>query len=236
MIRLQYCNYWLYEDCLSKSVLDSYYPTYRIWLASLDNTQVLTGAASAGDILKVKELLEKHTPCIVQDYYSKTPLYLVVLEGYEEVVKELLDHRVDTATTDFKGQTVLYLAIQGYSLGILRLLLERGADMAARNGKDIILLYFIYQKGIIRIIDYLIEKRASKEAKAIYGLTPEMLHPLSIYSEVIRRLVTIHYILIDTSIPYYLLYLILVYRLSSRFRNSNLNASRKQVPTETLLE
>jgi ankyrin repeat protein len=175
-------------------------------------------------------------PYIVQDYYSKTPLHLAVLEGYKEVVKELLDHRVDTATTDFKGRTVLYLAIRGYSLGILRLLLERGADIATRDSKGIIPLYFVYQKGIIRIIDCLIEKGASREAKAIYSLTPEMLHPLSIYSEVIRKLVTIYYIFINTSISYYLLYLILVYRLSSRFRNSNLNGSYKQVPIETLLE
>jgi len=116
MVRLRYCDHWLYEDCLSKSVLDSCCPTYRIWLAFLDNTQVLAGAASAGDILKVKELLEKHMPYIAQDYYGKTPLHLAVLEGHEEVVKELLDHGVDTATTDFKGRTALHLATRGYSL------------------------------------------------------------------------------------------------------------------------
>jgi ankyrin repeat protein len=123
-----------------------------------------------------------------------------------------------------------------YSLGVLTLLLERGADMAARDGEGMTPLHFAYQKGVTRIIDCLIEKGASREAKAIYGLTPEMLHPLSAYSEAMRRLVTIHCVLIDTSVPYHLLYLILVYRLSSRFRNSNLNASRRQVPTETLLE
>jgi hypothetical protein len=116
MVRLRYCDYWLYEDCLSKSVLDGCCPTCRIWLASLDDAQVLAGAASAGDVLKVKELLEKHTPYTAQDYYGKTPLHLAVLEGYEEVVKELLDHGVDTATTDFKGRTALHLAARGYSL------------------------------------------------------------------------------------------------------------------------
>jgi ankyrin repeat protein len=70
----------------------------------------------AGDILKVKELLEKHTPYTAQDYYSKTPLHLAVLEGHEEVVKELLDYRVNTATTDFKGRTALHLTTRGYSL------------------------------------------------------------------------------------------------------------------------
>jgi ankyrin repeat protein len=72
---------------------------------------VLAGAVSAGDILKVKKLLEKHMPCIAQDYYSRTPLYSAVLDRHENVVKELLDYRVDISTTDFKKQTPLYLAV-----------------------------------------------------------------------------------------------------------------------------
>jgi ankyrin repeat protein len=181
MVRLRCCDYWLHEDCLSKSVLDGQCPTCRIWLASLDEALVLAGAASAGDVLKVKELLEKHTPCTAQDYYGRTLLHLAVLDGYEEVVKELLDHGVDISTTDFKGRTALHLAAQGYSLGALTLLLERGADMAARDSEGMTPLHFAYQKGVTRIIDYLIEKGANKEAKAIYGVTPEMLHPLSAY-------------------------------------------------------
>jgi ankyrin repeat protein len=181
MVRLRCCDHWLHEDCLSKSVLDGQCPTCRIWLASLDEALVLAGAASAGDVLKVKELLEKHTPCTAQDYYGRTPLHLAVLDGHEEVVKELLDHGVDISTTDFKGRTALHLAAQGYSLGALTLLLERGADMAARDGEGMTPLHFAYQKGVTRMIDCLIEKGANKEAKAIYGVTPEMLHPLSAY-------------------------------------------------------
>jgi hypothetical protein len=68
-----------------------------------------------GDVHKVKELLEKHTPCTAQDYYGRTPLHLAVLEGHEEVVKELLGHGVDTSTADFKGRTALHFAAHGYS-------------------------------------------------------------------------------------------------------------------------
>ena len=53
--------------------------------------------------------------------------------------------------------------------------------MVARDSEGMTPLYFVYQKGVTRIIDYLIEKGANKEAKAIYGVTPEMLHPLSAY-------------------------------------------------------
>ncbi|CZR52893.1 uncharacterized protein PAC_02770 [Phialocephala subalpina] len=186
MVRLRCCDHWLHEDCLSKSVLDGCCPTCRIWLASLDDALVLAGAASAGDVLKVKELLEKHTPCTAQDYYGRTPLQLAVLDGHEEVAKELLDHRVDTSTTDFKRRTALHLAAHGYSLGVLRLLLERGADIAARDGEGMTPLHLAYQKGVTRMIDCLIEKGANTEAKAIYGLTPEMLHPLSAYSKAMR--------------------------------------------------
>jgi ankyrin repeat protein len=140
-----------------------------------------------GDILKVKELLEKHTPYIAQEYYRKTPLHLAILQGYKEVVKELFDHRADISTTDFKGRIALHLAAYSYSLGVLRLLLERRADMAARDGECMVPLHFSYQKGITRMKDYLIEKGANREAKAIYGLTPEMPHPLSAYSEAMRN-------------------------------------------------
>lgn len=188
MVRLRCCNHWLHEDCLSKSVLDGRCPTCGIWLASLDDAQVLAGAASAGNVLKVRELLEKHTSCTTPDYYGRTPLHSAVLDGHEEVVKALLDHGVDTSTTDFKGQTALHLAVRGYSLGVLRLLLERGADMAARDGEGMTPLHLAYQKGVTRIIDCLIEKGANREAKAICGLTPEMLHPLSASSKAMRTL------------------------------------------------
>ncbi|KAH7308335.1 ankyrin repeat-containing domain protein [Rhexocercosporidium sp. MPI-PUGE-AT-0058] len=121
MVRLRCCNHWLHEDCLSKSVLDGRCPTCRIWLASLDEARVLVGAVEMGDVQKVKELLEKHTPCTAQDYYGRTPLHLAVLEGHEEVVKELLSHGVDTSTADFKGRTALHLAAHGYSLDVSKL-------------------------------------------------------------------------------------------------------------------
>jgi hypothetical protein len=175
-------GHWLHEYCLSKSVLDGRCPTCGIWLASLDDAQVLAGAASAGDVLKVKE------PCTALDYYGRTHLHSAVLGGHEEVVKELLDHGVDTSTADCKGRTALHLAAQCYSLGVLRLILERGADMAARDGESMTPLHFAYQKGVTRMIDCLMEKGANREAKAIYRLTPQMLHPLSAYSKAMRTL------------------------------------------------
>ena len=110
MVRLRCCNHWLHEGCLSKSVLDGRCPTCGIWLASLDDAQVLAGAALAGDVVKVKELLEKRTSCIALDCYRRTPLHLTTLGGHEEVVKELLDYRVDTSAANYKGQTALHLA------------------------------------------------------------------------------------------------------------------------------
>jgi hypothetical protein len=56
---------------------------------------VLLEAASR-DVLKVKELLEKHTSCTEQDFYGRPPLHLAVQFGRGGVVKELLDYGVDT--------------------------------------------------------------------------------------------------------------------------------------------
>ncbi|PMD52623.1 ankyrin [Hyaloscypha bicolor E] len=171
MVRLRCCNHWLHEYCLSKSVLDDCCPTCRIRLTSLNDVMVLSEAASTGDILKVKELLERDTCCTAQDFYGRALLHLAVLFGHEEVVKELLDHGVDISISDLKGRAALHLAAQRYSPDILRLLLERRADIAARDCED-----------------YLVEKGAKRDAKTEYDLTPEMLHPHSAYSEAMRLL------------------------------------------------
>jgi hypothetical protein len=71
MVRLRYCNHWVHEDYLSKYVLDGRCPTCRIWLASLDGAQVLAGAASTEDVIKVRELLEMHMSCTAPDYYGE---------------------------------------------------------------------------------------------------------------------------------------------------------------------
>ena len=188
MVRLRCCGHWLHEDCLSKSVLDGCCPTCKIWLASFDDALVLAGAASAGDVQKVKELLEKQTCCTAQDYYGRTPLHSAVLGEHREVVRELLDHGVDTSATDSKGQTALHLAAQRYSPAILGLLLDRGADLYTRDHEDMTPLHFTCGKGVTKMIDCLVEKGAKRDAENKYGLTPEMLHPSSTYSDSMRLL------------------------------------------------
>jgi ankyrin repeat protein len=60
--------------------------------------------------------------------------------------------------------------------------------MAARDSEGMTPLHFVYQKGVTRMIDCLVKKGANREAKTIYSLTPEMLHPFSVYSEAMRML------------------------------------------------
>jgi ankyrin repeat protein len=66
--------------------------------------------------------------------------------------------------------------------------LEGGADIAARDCDDMTPLHFAYQKGVTKMINCLIAKGAKRDAKAKYGITPEMLHPFSRYSESMRLL------------------------------------------------
>jgi hypothetical protein len=88
-------------------------------------------------------------------------------------VKELLDHKVDTSVTRLQradGATPCRTAV------------------AAKNGEGMTLLYFAYKYGVTKMVEYLLEKGANREAEAIYGLTQEMLRPLSAYSESLRLL------------------------------------------------
>ena len=64
---------------------------------------ILLIAAETGNLTKLRELLDKNTYRTEIGLFRRTPLYLVVLLGYRDVVEILLDYRVNISVTNLKG-------------------------------------------------------------------------------------------------------------------------------------
>lgn len=88
----------------------------------------LRRAAGAGDVAKVKELLDKGTDVNAANAYGGTALASACDRGHLEVVKLLLDRGAnpDAEDTFYKSKPVMWAAQRGH-VEIVKLLLDRGA-------------------------------------------------------------------------------------------------------------
>ena len=76
VVRLRYkCPYWTHEAYLAKSVSQTgRYPTCQTLIYRLDNKIGLVKAAAEGDIVAVRQFLEKGTQHSLRDAIDSTPL------------------------------------------------------------------------------------------------------------------------------------------------------------------
>lgn len=109
-------------------------PLLASWQAAADDNFELSKAAYAGDIEKVKALLESGAD--VNSWsnlgsHSNTPLMYAVYGGYYEVAKILIEAGADVNTAHDTTHTVLYHALESYQLRaeVIQLLLDAGVNM-----------------------------------------------------------------------------------------------------------
>ncbi|HSF40674.1 MAG TPA: ankyrin repeat domain-containing protein [Thermoanaerobaculia bacterium] len=132
------------------------------WSASAqDPGDELRRAAGAGDVAKVKELLDKGTDVNAANTYGGTALAFACDRGHLEVVKLLLDRGANPNTEDtfYKAKPVTWAAQKGH-LEILKLLLDRGVTPDPQ-----ILMMGIYgeQPAIVKLM----LERTKPEASAL---------------------------------------------------------------------
>ena len=127
-------------------------------------------AARAGDLAKVKALLEANPQCVNEkDEQGLTPL---LRAGDAAVVELLLKHKADVNAADKDGATPLLLAAESGHAAVVELLLKHQADVNAANTYGSTPLHFAALKGSIAVVELLLNYQADVNAK-----TERAIHP-----------------------------------------------------------
>jgi len=147
----------------------------------VDLSKELLEAIKNGDVVKVKELLEKGVDANVKDDSHKTPLHYVAILYVDEIgayIAELLiKHGADVNAKDEKGVTPLHWAVAFGKSRIINVLLENGADINAKGAFGTP-LHWVAAGAVApdvnrsNIAKLLIEHGADVNARNHQGLTP----------------------------------------------------------------
>jgi ankyrin repeat protein len=95
--------------------------------------EALVSAAVAGDVGKVKQLLDRGAPVDGEPAFSETALLKAAAHGQAETVALLLEAGANPHARRFTGDTPLMSAVCTDSLETVRLLLEHGANVNAAD-------------------------------------------------------------------------------------------------------
>jgi ankyrin repeat protein len=96
--------------------------------AAQGKAQALTSAAAAGDLAKVRSLLQSGANFNAKDDQGRTALLNAADAGHMEVVYALIDAKVDLNATDRNGLSALIAAARRSDVDMARVLLSAGAD------------------------------------------------------------------------------------------------------------
>ena len=94
----------------------------------------LIGAAKAGELARVRELLASRAAVNATDRRGLTPLIWASASGNTEVVQQLLESGASVDQTANDGTTALMLASSNGFTDVVRALILRGANVAAQKG------------------------------------------------------------------------------------------------------
>jgi len=125
-------------------------------------------AASAGDLARVKSLIEKGTDINARDKGGETPLFLAVLAKTDEVAEFLIAKGADIDARDNLGMTPLYYALEGGSKNMIELLISKGADVNATNKFGATPLHVASQRTK-DVVELLITKGAQMNGRVTGG-------------------------------------------------------------------
>jgi ankyrin repeat protein len=90
-------------------------------------------AVAAGDIPKLRILLDQGASINAKNKEGETALMVAALEGRTDMVRFLIDRGADLNARDVVGATPLLYAALGGSLDTIQLLVEKGADLNAKT-------------------------------------------------------------------------------------------------------
>jgi ankyrin repeat protein len=120
----------------------------------------LHDAASAGDLDRVKELLDNEKVNLnARRLGGKTALMLAAMNGHAGVVQALIDAKADVTAVDNEQKTALMLAAMNGHADVVRALIDAGADINAINNEQKTALIIAAERGNAVIVQELIAKK-----------------------------------------------------------------------------
>ena len=142
------------------------------------NVPHLFAAASAGDVERVRELLEAKTDVNLRRRAGDTALHVAVDSGHESIVALLLDKGADPNASRLsgslgRGEAPIHYAAREGRPAILKLLLERGADVNARTKDGETALHFAARENRIEVARLLVSCGANTATRDNDGKSPQ---------------------------------------------------------------
>jgi ankyrin repeat protein len=98
-----------------------------------DGRTVLHGAAEAGQLKVVRQLVNSKAAVNATTTKGRTPIHLAARRGHERIATTLLTWRASVSATDNDGCTPLHLAAARGHTGMIKVLVAAGADINAAS-------------------------------------------------------------------------------------------------------
>jgi ankyrin repeat protein len=138
--------------------------------------QEIIGAATSGDLEKVKELIGRAPHLVnVKDTNGRTPLHLAARGVHFALLKYLLEKGAQVNAKDTTGATPLHGAAARGHVEACKLLVEKGADVSVKTAGGLTPFYFAALRGNKELLEYLLAHGASKSDLGLrdaWGRTP----------------------------------------------------------------
>lgn len=130
-------------------------------------------AAKAGDLTKIKELIESQPQLIdSRDENGRAPLYWACREGHEDVAVFLINRGAEINIKDKNSVAPLhYAAIKGLER-VTHLLIDKGADVNVQSGSGYTPLHYAAHYSQPEIAKLLVGNGADVHLRNRYGRTP----------------------------------------------------------------
>ena len=156
-------------------------------------------AAQAGDVARLRWLLERGAQRGLQAANGRSPLMMAAQKGRLGAVKELLKSplRYSRVPTQVKnsleqrnnlGRTALWHASKGGETSVVEALLARGAAVDARDNEGATPLYIASSEGHLDVVAALIKGGAAVDAAQKHGATPLHIASREGHLDVLREL------------------------------------------------
>jgi len=149
----------------------------KLWLKQgADPNKELSNAATAGDLVRVRYLVEHGADINTRDAEGYAPLHNAVRTRYDELAAYLIEHKADVNLVDSDGWTPLMFAAWRDSASSIAALVAHGATIEATNPKGLTALCIAAQHGKTGATAALIKAGADiNKAVGSAGYTPLML-------------------------------------------------------------